>query len=48
MEAIKRWAGRGQNVLAIGRKPDIDEAAHFDKFNLVAELQLDSLKIVAV
>jgi 2-phosphosulfolactate phosphatase len=38
----------GQNVLAIGRKPDIDEAAHFDRFNLVAELQLDSLKIVAV
>jgi 2-phosphosulfolactate phosphatase len=38
----------GQNVLAIGRKPDIDEAAHFDRFNLVAEMQLDSLKIVAV
>jgi 2-phosphosulfolactate phosphatase len=38
----------GQNVLAIGRKPDIDLASHFDRFNLVAELQLDSLKIVAV
>jgi 2-phosphosulfolactate phosphatase len=38
----------GQNVLAIGRKPDIDDAAHFDRFNLVAELQLDSLKIVAI
>jgi 2-phosphosulfolactate phosphatase len=38
----------GQNVLAIGCKSDIDEAAHIDRFNLVAELQLNSLKIVAV
>jgi 2-phosphosulfolactate phosphatase len=38
----------GQNVLAIGRKSDIDEAAHIDRFNLVAELKLGSLKIVAV
>jgi 2-phosphosulfolactate phosphatase len=38
----------GQNVLAIGRKSDIDEAAQIDRFNLVAELKLDSLKIVAV
>ena len=38
----------GQNVLAIGRKLDIDQAAHFDRYNLVAELQRDSLRIVAV
>ena len=38
----------GQNVLAIGCKSDIDEAAHIDRFNLVAELRPNSLKIVAV
>jgi 2-phosphosulfolactate phosphatase len=38
----------GQNVLQIGRKPDIDHAAHFDRYNLVAEWQRDTLRIVAV
>ena len=38
----------GQNVLGIGRKLDIDQAAHFDRYNLVAELQRDSMRIVAV
>ncbi len=31
----------GQNVMGIGRKLDIDQAAHFDRYNLVAELQRD-------
>jgi hypothetical protein len=38
----------GQNVLAIGRSADIEEAAAFDRYNLVAELQHDSKRIVAV
>ncbi len=38
----------GQNVLAIGRAVDIEEAAAFDRFNVVAELQRDPLRIVAV
>jgi 2-phosphosulfolactate phosphatase len=38
----------GQNVLAIGKNVDIDDAAEFDRFNLVAELQRDPLRIVAV
>jgi 2-phosphosulfolactate phosphatase len=38
----------GKNVLRIGRKLDIDQAAHFDRYNLIAELQRDSMKIVAV
>ena len=38
----------GQNVLAIGRSADIEDAAYFDRYNLVAELQRDSLRIVAV
>jgi 2-phosphosulfolactate phosphatase len=42
-------SGRGgQNVLSIGRSTDIEEAAHFDRHNLVAELKRDSLRIVAV
>jgi hypothetical protein len=38
----------GKNVLGIGRKLDIDQAAHFDRYNLIAELQRDSMRIVAV
>ena len=38
----------GRNVLAIGRSADIEDAAYFDRYNLVAELQRDSLRIVAV
>jgi 2-phosphosulfolactate phosphatase len=38
----------GQNVLAIGRSADIEEAAYFDRYNLVAELRRDSRRIVAV
>ena len=38
----------GRMCCAIGRTVDIEEAAHFDRFNLVAELQRDSLRIVAV
>jgi 2-phosphosulfolactate phosphatase len=38
----------GRNVLAIGRSVDIEEAASFDRYNLVAELQHDSQRIVAV
>jgi 2-phosphosulfolactate phosphatase len=38
----------GQNVLAIGRSVDIEEAASFDRYNLVAELQHESNRIVAV
>jgi 2-phosphosulfolactate phosphatase len=42
-------SGRGgRNVLAIGRSVDIEEAASFDRYNLVAELQHDSQRIVAV
>ena len=29
-------------------KLDIEQAAYFDRYNLVAELQRDSLRIVAV
>ena len=38
----------GRNVLGIGRSVDIEEAAHFDRHNLVAELQRHSSRIVAV
>jgi 2-phosphosulfolactate phosphatase len=38
----------GRNVLSIGRSVDIEEAAYFDRYNLVAELERDSLRIVAV
>ncbi len=38
----------GQNVVAIGRPVDIEEAAYFDRYNLVAELKRDSMRIVAV
>jgi 2-phosphosulfolactate phosphatase len=38
----------GQNVLAVARKLDIDQAAHIDRYNVVAELQRDPLRIVAV
>ena len=38
----------GQNVIRIGRSHDIDEAAYFDRFQLVAELSRDPLRIVAV
>jgi len=37
----------GQNVLGVGRKLDIDQAAYFDRYNLVAELQRAPLRIVA-
>jgi 2-phosphosulfolactate phosphatase len=36
------------NVRALGRSVDIEEAAHFDRYNLVAELKRDSARIVAV
>jgi 2-phosphosulfolactate phosphatase len=38
----------GQNVTRIGRAGDIEDAAYFDRFNLVAELCRDPLRIVAV
>ena len=38
----------GRNVLGIGRLMDIAEAAHFDRHNLVAELERQSSRIVAV
>jgi 2-phosphosulfolactate phosphatase len=38
----------GRNVLGIGRSVDIEEAAYFDRHNLVAELQRHSSRIVAV
>jgi 2-phosphosulfolactate phosphatase len=38
----------GQNVLAVGRSADLEAAAYFDRYNLVAELQRDSLRIMAV
>jgi len=38
----------GQNVIRIGRSQDIIEAAHFDRFQLVAELSRDPLRIVSV
>jgi 2-phosphosulfolactate phosphatase len=38
----------GQNVLRIGRAVDIQDAAVFDRFKLVAELSRDPLRIVAV
>jgi 2-phosphosulfolactate phosphatase len=38
----------GRDVLAIGKKLDIDQAAVLDSFTLVAELQRDPLRIVAV
>jgi 2-phosphosulfolactate phosphatase len=38
----------GQNVLGIGRAADIEDAAYFDRFKLVAELSRDPLRIVAV
>jgi 2-phosphosulfolactate phosphatase len=38
----------GQNVRGIGRAVDIDQAAYFDRFKLVAELSRDPLRIVAV
>jgi len=38
----------GQNVQRIGRAVDIEDSALFDRFNLVAELCRDPLRIVAV
>jgi 2-phosphosulfolactate phosphatase len=38
----------GRNVVAVGRSADIEEAAFFDRHNLVAELKRDALRIVAV
>lgn len=38
----------GRNVVAVGRPVDIEEAAYFDRYNLVAELKRDSMRIVAV
>jgi 2-phosphosulfolactate phosphatase len=38
----------GQNVLSIGRSVDIEDAAYFDRYNVVAELKRDSSRIVAV
>lgn len=38
----------GQNVHRIGRAGDIEDAAYFDRFKLVAELSRDPLRIVAV
>jgi hypothetical protein len=38
----------GQNVLAIGRSADIEAAAYFDRYNLVAELNREAMRIVAV
>jgi 2-phosphosulfolactate phosphatase len=38
----------GQNVLRIGRSVDIEDAGSFDRFNLVAELCRDPLRIVAI
>ena len=38
----------GQNVQRIGRSIDIQDAAYFDRFKLVAELSRDPLRIVAV
>jgi 2-phosphosulfolactate phosphatase len=38
----------GQNVLRIGRAADIQDAADFDRFRLVAELSRDPLRIVAL
>jgi len=38
----------GQNVQRIGRTLDIQDAADFDRFQLVAELSRDPLRIVAV
>jgi 2-phosphosulfolactate phosphatase len=38
----------GQNLLRIGRKVDIDQAAHFDRHNLIVELRRDPMRIVAV
>jgi 2-phosphosulfolactate phosphatase len=38
----------GQNLQGIGRALDIDQAADFDRFRLVAELSRDPLRIVAV
>jgi 2-phosphosulfolactate phosphatase len=38
----------GQNVQQIGLQSDIDDAAHLDRFRLVAEVCRDPLRIVAV
>ncbi len=38
----------GQNVIRIGRSNDIQDAAYFDRFALVAELNRDPLRIVKV
>ena len=38
----------GQNVLRIGRAADIQDAAYFDRFTVVAELSRDPLRVVAV
>jgi 2-phosphosulfolactate phosphatase len=38
----------GQNVLRIGRDADIQDAAAFDRFTLVAELSRDPLRVVAL
>ncbi len=38
----------GRNVIEIGEAQDIEHAAHFDRYNLVAELKRDTMKIVAV
>jgi 2-phosphosulfolactate phosphatase len=38
----------GQNVQRVGRAVDIQDAAYFDRFKLVAELCRDPLRIVAV
>jgi 2-phosphosulfolactate phosphatase len=36
----------GQNVLRIGLGPDIDDATHVDRFDLVAQVQRDPVRIV--
>jgi 2-phosphosulfolactate phosphatase len=38
----------GRNVRGIGRALDLDQAAYFDRFQLIAELSRDPLRIVAV
>ncbi len=37
----------GRNVIAIGLRPDIADAAWVDRFDLVAELSRDPLRILA-
>jgi 2-phosphosulfolactate phosphatase len=48
MWRLLRVGRGGQNVLRVGRAVDIQDAADFDRFQLIAELGRDPLRILAV